>query len=223
MWKHHRHQKLWERILSTLSHDDLAHDWLHVQRVTTWCIRLAKETGDSEDLAGAAGLLHDLINIPKESDLRSMGSELSAQAGVKYLIEVGYSPEEIDTITQAISTCSWSSGKYPTNEIGKILQDADRLDAIGAIGVMRNIACAQAMRSRKHTGTLYNPTNPIPWSVPTEQLNDKEHALDHFFCKLLNLTDTMHTALAREEANRRHQWMLDFLKEVDIELSCTLP
>ncbi len=223
MWKHHRHQLLWEKILSTLSHDDLAHDWLHVQRVTTWCIRLAKETGANEDLAGAAGLLHDLINIPKESDLRSMGSELSAQAGVQYLVEVGYSSAEIEIITQAISTCSWSSGKHPINDIGKVLQDADRLDAIGAVGVMRNIACAQAMRSRKHTGTLYNPVNPVPWSQSQEELNDKEHALDHFFCKLLKLADSMHTQVAREEAHRRHQWMMDFLKQAESELSCTLP
>ena len=218
MWTHSRHNQLWDAILPTLTHDDLAHDWLHVQRVTEWCIKIARSIGVDADLAGAAGLLHDLINIPKESDLRSMGSTLSAQAGVQYLKNAGYSREEIDTVTEAIATCSWSRGLTPTNPIGKVLQDADRLDAIGAIGVMRNIACAQSMRGRKHSGLFYHPSHPIPWGEQIEKLDDKEHALDHFFCKLLHLKDGMHTDIAKSEANTRHQWMLTFLTEVEREL-----
>ena len=218
MWTHTRHQKLWRHVLPTLSHDDLAHDWLHVQRVTQWCIRIAESINVSTDLAGAAGLLHDLINIPKESDLRSLGSTLSAEAGVQYLEMVHYTKPEIDTITEAIVTCSWSRGLEPTNNIGKVLQDADRLDAIGGIGIMRNIACAQAMRSRTHTGTLYHPGRPLPWKISPDDLDDKEHALDHFFCKLLKLKDSMHTDLAKAEAQRRHDWMLQFLSEIEREL-----
>ena len=157
-WTHNRHNHLWKPSYH-LTHDD-GHDWLHVQRVTKWCIKIAENIGANTDLAGAAGLLHDLINIPKESDLRSMGSTLSAQAGIQYLKDAGYSSEEIDTVTKAIATCSWSRGLSPTNIIGTVLQDADRLDAIGAIGVMRNIACAQAMRSRKQSGLFYHPKNP---------------------------------------------------------------
>ena len=218
MWTHNRHNYLWEAILPTLTHDDLAHDWLHVQRVTKWCIKIAESIGANTDLAGAAGLLHDLINIPKESDLRSMGSTLSAQAGIQYLKVANYSDVEIKMITEAIATCSWSRGLAPTNIIGTVLQDADRLDAIGAIGVMRNIACAQAMRSRKQSGLFYHPENPIPWQTPSKRLNDKEHALDHFFCKLLKLKDGMHTDIAKEEADKRHVWMTNFLHEVEWEL-----
>lgn len=218
MWTHSRHNQLWGEIFSSLTHDDLAHDWLHVQRVTKWCIKIAESISADADLAGAAGLLHDLINIPKESNLRSMGSTLSAQAGVQYLKEAGYSTWEIDIVTNAIGTCSWSKGLTPTNTIGKILQDADRLDAIGAIGVMRTIACAQAMRSRKQSGLFYHPENPIPWQTPSERLDDKEHALDHFFCKLLKLKDGMHTEIAKIEAHKRHEWMANFLHEVEWEL-----
>lgn len=160
MWTTSKHNRLWNAILATLDHDDLAHDWLHVQRVTKWCIKLAQSIKENEDLAGAAGMLHDLINIPKESDLRSMGSTLSAQAGVQYLEQVGYSESEIEVVTQAIATCSWSRGLAPINPIGMILQDADRLDAIGAIGTMRNIACAQAMRTRKNSGLFTILTIP---------------------------------------------------------------
>lgn len=218
MWTESRHQKLWAEILPTIEHDDLAHDWLHVQRVTKWCISLAQSLDVSTDLAGAAGLLHDIINIPKESDLRSLGSTLSAQAGVQYLKRAGYTEDEITIVTEAIATCSWSRGLEPTNVIGKILQDADRLDAIGSIGLLRNIACAQAMRNRKHTGTLYHPQRPVPWNQSEDTLNDKEHAIDHFFCKLLKLKEGMHTTMAKQEAQRRHAWMLDFLKELEREL-----
>ena len=218
MWTHSRHNHLWEAILPTLTHDDLAHDWLHVQRVTKWCLKIAKDIGADTDLAGAAGLLHDLINIPKESDLRSLGSTLSAQAGVQYLKDAGYSDEEIVIVTEAIATCSWSRGLAPTNIIGTVLQDADRLDAIGAIGVMRNIACAQAMRSRKHSGLFYHPENPLPWKMSADALDDKEHALDHFFCKLLKLKDGMHTKIAKTEAHKRHEWMTNFLNETEREL-----
>lgn len=218
MWTEPRHQQLWKDILPTIEHDDLAHDWLHVQRVTRWCIKLAQSLDVSTDLAGAAGLLHDIINIPKESDLRSLGSTLSAQAGVQYLKRAGYTEDEITIVTEAIATCSWSRGLTPTNDIGKILQDADRLDAIGSIGLLRNIACAQAMRSRKHTGTLYHPQRPVPWDLSEDTLNDKEHAIDHFFCKLLKLQEGMHTPIAKQEAHRRHTWMLDFLKELEREI-----
>ena len=218
MWEHRRHNHLWDAILPTLMHDDLAHDWLHVKRVTDWCIKIARSINANIDLAGAAGLLHDIINIPKESDLRSMGSTLSAQAGVQYLQAAGYSQEEIDIVTNAIATCSWSRGLEPQNDIGKVLQDADRLDAIGALGLMRNIACAQAMSSRKHSGVFYNPSNPVPWDTTAGELNDKEHALDHFFCKLLTLKQGMHTDLAKQEAEGRHRWMIEFLQQVEREL-----
>jgi len=218
IWEFPRHNHLWNVILPTLMHDDLAHDWLHVKRVTEWCIKIAQSIDANIDLAGAAGLLHDIINIPKESNLRSMGSSLSAQAGVHYLQGAGYSDYEIDIVTDAIATCSWSRGLSPTNEIGKVLQDADRIDAIGALGLLRNIACAQAMSSRKHNGMFYNPENPVPWDTPTDMLNDKDHALDHFFCKLLKLKSGMHTDLAKEEAERRHNWMIEFLKQVEYEL-----
>lgn len=218
-WPTKRLNQLWSIIFSTIDHDDLAHDWLHVQRVTEWCIRLARSEKANVELATAAGMLHDIINIPKESDERALGSELSAQAGVHYLQESGFSNLEIHIIASAISTCSWSSGKTPTNQIGMILQDADRLDAIGAIGLMRNMACAQAMRSRGNPGLFYHPERPVPFDNKDVNLNDKEYAVDHFFRKLLLLKDGMHTAAAQQEATTRHEFMLHFLGTLKREVS----
>ena len=218
-WSTDRLNALWHLVVQDLDHDDLAHDWLHVKRVTEWAIRLAEQEQVSVELAGAAGMLHDIINIPKESDQRSMGSELSAQAGVRYLIEAQFQPDEVTAVTSAISTCSWSSGKSPTSRLGAILQDADRLDAIGALGFMRNIACAQAMRSRGNPGLFYHPERPVPFNEAPDTLNDKAYAIDHFFRKLQHLNQGMHTTMAKAEAHRRHQWMLEFLSALSRELS----
>ncbi len=220
MWEHDRLNELWSDVLKSITHEDLAHDWLHVQRVTRWAMVIAKSVGANCELAGAAGILHDIINIPKDSAKRSLGGELSAIAGVEYLHKVGFTADEMNIITEAIRTCSWSSGKHPTNIIGTVLQDADRIDAIGALGLMRNIACAQTMTSRGTNGAFYHPSRPIGWNEPVEELDDRKYAIDHFFKKLLHLKSGMHTDIAKKEATKRHQWMIDFLEELGRELKC---
>ena len=91
----------------------------------------------------------------------------------------------------------------PTNPIGIVLQDADRLDAIGAIGIARNIACAQAMSCRGNRGHFYHHSDPLGQSTRTK--DDKRYAIDHFAIKLLRLAETMNTPLAKQEATRQRQ------------------
>lgn len=203
----------------------LAHDQLHVERVYRWCVHLADACGDADgepagalsdlagalsDLAGAAGLLHDLIHIPKNSPDRPLGSEQSAKAAGSLLRESDYSDNEAAAVVEAIRTCSWSRGLSPTGPLGRILQDADRLDAIGAIGISRCFACAQEMAD--DDSALYHPDDPAP--VGERELDDRHYALDHFFAKLIRLSDSLHTPLARTEAKRRHQFLLAFADEM---------
>ena len=199
-----------------LNTQDLAHDEEHVLRVYRWAVRLAAEINIDPDLAGAAALIHDLINIPKESEQRSMGSEMSAIKGAEILPVAGYTQEETTEIMDAVRTCSWSRGLKATSPLGEVLQDADRLDAIGAIGIMRNMACAQAMSSRGNMGELYHPEDPFGKDRGT--LNDKRYAIDHFSIKLLKLTKSMNTEVAQKEAQRRHRFMLQFLFELAQEI-----
>ena len=191
---------------------DLAHDQLHVLRVYRWAIRIAEDVDACPDLCGAAALLHDIVNVPKESKLRSQGSTLSAIKGAAFLPTSGYSSTETRQIVEGIRTCSWSKGLLPTNDIGRVLQDADRLDAIGTIGIARNIACAQAMSSRGNDGQFYHAEDLLGNS--SRDLDDKRYAIDHFPMKLLRLKATFHSSLAQKEAQRRHQFLLSFLDEL---------
>lgn len=211
-----RHQTLWTLVQASTEDEDLAHDHLHVLRVYDWAVRLAPEAHASRDLAGAAALVHDLINIPKEHRDRPLGSERSAQASRGLLADAGYNENEVKDIVEGVRTCSWSRGLDPTSPIGMVLQDADRLDAIGAIGIARTFACAQAMASRGTNSRFYDPIDPM---AETERaLDDSRQPVDHFFAKLLKLSGTLHTHSAQEEGRKRHARMQTFLSDLKMEI-----
>jgi len=209
-----RHHLLWAKI--THDEQDLAHDSEHILRVYRWAVQIAADEEVDPDLAGAAALVHDLINTPKESEERALASEKSAKVSASILPLANYSDEEVQQIIEAVRTCSWSRGLKATNKIGEVLQDADRLDSIGAIGIMRNIACAQAMRSRGNVGTFYDSIDPF--GKERQTLDDKRYAIDHFTIKLLKLAGSMNTDMAKMEAKRRHRFMLQFLFELAQEI-----
>ena len=193
-----RHRALWASLGPRVSTDDLAHDGDHVLRVYAWAVRLAPEAGADPDLAGAAALVHDLDPIPKESADRALGGERAALAALPLLLEAGYSEAEIAEIQAAVASSSWSRGRAPAGPVGVVLQDADRLDAIGAIGVARTFATAQGMASRGTAGRLWEPQDPFASSG--RALDDRRQAVDHFARKLLKLAAGMHTPSARAEA-----------------------
>jgi len=212
-----RHAALWSLVDTETDDQDLAHDHLHVLRVYEWALRLAPEAGASSDLTGAAALVHDLVNIPKEHRDRPLGSERSAQASRGLLARAGYAEDEVAAIVEAVRTTSWSRGLSPTSAMGRVLQDADRLDAIGAVGIARTFACAQAMSSRGQSSRFYDPDDPM--ARTDRALDDATQPVDHFFAKLLKLADTMHTETAKQEAAKRHQRMTIFLADLESELS----
>lgn len=216
-----RHQTLWSAVEAATAPGEVAHDRQHVLRVYTWCLRLADEAGADPDLAGAAGLVHDLVRVPKHLADRPLGGERSAEAARGLLPDAGYTNDEVRVIVDAVATHSWSRGLAPRCPEGVVLQDADRLDAIGAIGALRNAAVAQAMAAAEPTvqhmpRAFAHPLDPLARSA--RQLNDGIWALDHWRVKLLLLRDSMHLPSARTEAARRHQWMLQTLEQLRSEL-----
>jgi uncharacterized protein len=210
--EHPRHERLWHLVEQRTDTADIAHDALHVLRVYDWAIKLAPEACADPDLTGAAALVHDLVNIPKEHRDRPLGSERSAEASRGLLDEAGYDPKERAVIVEAVRTCSWSRGLDPTNEVGMVLQDADRIDALGSVGI-----AAQAMSSRGQPSRFYHPEDPMADTSRT--LDDSRQPVDHFFAKLLKLAATMHTETGKAEGLRRHRRMEQFLANLMEEIT----
>ncbi len=210
-----RHAELWAQVAPRVDNSDLSHDRYHLRRVYRWSQRLSQEAGADPDLAGAAALVHDLVAVPKESPRRASASEASADAAADLLAMAGYTPDEASQIREAVRTCSWSRGLPPTGPLGRVLQDADRLDAIGATGVARCLTCAQGMAGRGRALRLWDPDDPLAETgrAPDEALN----ALDHFEVKLLKLAAGMHLPTARREARTRHAAMEAYLHQVKRE------
>lgn len=211
-----RHRGLWRLIEADLPRSDLAHDRHHLGRVYAWSLRLADPAGANPDLAGAAALVHDLVNVAKEAAERSTAGERSAAASIAFLEKAGYRVVEAAEIAEAVRTSSWSRGLEPTSALGEVLQDADRLDAIGAIGIARTFATTQAMVARGESLLLYAPEDPL--AARGRAPDDRSYAVDHFAIKLLTLAAGMHLPEARAEAQRRQKIMLTFLAELDREL-----
>lgn len=206
-----RHRLLWRGLVPLLDPADTSHDRYHLQRVYLWVLRLAAEAGADPDLAGAAALVHDLVLIPKESAGRALAADLSADRAAPLLVQAGYSPSEWQEIAAAVRTSSWSRGLPPANPIGLALREADRLDALGALGIARNFATCQAMASRGQRVRFCHPADPLGASA--RALDDTRQALDHFQIKLLRLAGTLTLPTACAEAARRHQFLLAFLQE----------
>lgn len=203
-------------ILLTFDHQDAAHDLSHLLRVAYWTIKIAQKSYPEkfsaalEEECVAAALLHDLVNLPKNHPERNKASEYSALKAEPILQEAGFSPEAGNRICQAILDHSYSRGHVPSGILGKSLQDADRLEAVGAIGIMRVFATGAKM------GTSFFNTQD-PWAKK-RSLDDKLFSLDHFFTKLLLLPESMNTKAGKEEALRRVEIMNSFLQALGEEM-----
>lgn len=182
-------------------------------------LRLAEEGGADADLAGATALVHDLAFVPKDSPDRALGGERSALLAGNVLMSAGYAEVEVAAIAEAVRTSSWSRGLEPANALGVVLQDADRLDAIGAVGLMRNLACAQYMSKAERPGRFYHPDDPF--ALSGRPLDDCTQALDHCYAKLLKLAAGMRLPTARAEAAQRHAVLLDFIGELRREIAAS--
>jgi uncharacterized protein len=200
-------------IGETMTHD-AAHDLEHIRRVVaTARILAAAERADLAVVIPAAWL-HDCVHIPKDSPLRSRASGLAAQAAVGFLRAIGYPESHLDAIHHAIEAHSFSANIPPRTRAAQVVQDADRLDALGAIGVARCLMLSGAIGRR-----LYDPHEPFPAArAPDDAIN----TVDHFYLKLLRLADTMTTPAGRAEAQRRTIFMRQFLEQLRSEIMPSL-
>jgi uncharacterized protein len=196
-------------------HDgDAAHDLAHLLRVALWTCKILGDPAQIEK-AIAAALLHDLINVPKNHPDRAKASEFSASASVPILKEAGFDDSSIELVCGAVRQHSYSRGERPTTPLAQALQDADRLEALGAIGIMR----CYVTGVRFGAGFFHTED---PWAKK-RALDDSAFSLDHFYLKLLRLPDTMNTAAGRAEAMERVRPMRAFLESLGRELGEPCP
>jgi uncharacterized protein len=185
------------------------HDLEHALRVALGTLHLGAEA-IAADEAIAAALLHDLGSLPKDHPDRSHSSELSATLALAVLEERGWQQPAQERIASAIRTHSFSRGEAPDCELGCALQDADRLEALGALGLLRTIATGVSMGAG-----FFDPTDP--WAEH-RALDDRSFTIDHFFAKLLLLPTTMLTSGGRLEAQQRATTLVGFLTALSHEL-----
>lgn len=209
------------RLRSELG-DDPAHDWHHSIRVATATVELLRAESRSPTLAATlereaitAALLHDLVNLPKNSPERSRASLMAAQKARPILVEMGFSATSIDRIAGAIEDHSFSSGRIPRTDLGNALQDADRLEALGSIGLFRLIATGVRLG-----GVFFD--NDDPWAM-TRELDDHRFSVDHCFTKLLKLPATFRTQAGKREALKRAKTIVMVLAALGEELGTPVP
>jgi len=190
--------------------NDSAHDFEHTIRVYKNAQKICKKEKANEKLVLSAVLLHDIVYYPK-SDKRSKTSAIkSAQKSKNILEKLDFTNKEIAIISDAIKDHSFSQNKIPKTIEGKILQDADRLDALGAIGIARVFATGGSLKR-----PFYNIDDPFcKRRIP----NDHTWTVDHFFAKLLKLESLMNTKSGKVEAKKRTRILKEFLNQLKQEL-----
>ena len=190
---------------------DAAHDLAHVERVVANARRLGAQEQANLDVVVPAACLHDIVSVRKDSPDRGRASTLAAAEAARFLRGIGFPGDLIAPIAHAIEAHSFSAGIAPETLEAKVVQDADRLDALGAIGIARCFATSGAMNR-----PLYCPNDAFGVS---HALDDREYALDHFPLKLLRLAGTMQTSSGRAEAQQRAGFLPHFLAQLRTELS----
>lgn len=186
---------------------DGAHDLGHLARVWANARAIAAEEaarGIAADMAvlEAAVWFHDLVNLPKDHPDRARASTLSAEAAVGILRQEGFDPARLPAVAHAIAAHSFSAGIAPKTAEARILQDADRLEALGAVGLARMFVVAGAMGR-----AIADPDDPLAQARP---LDDRAFALDHLETKLFRLPALMQTAAGRRLAEERADWLRGF-------------
>lgn len=192
-----------------LATPDPSHDTAHLLRVALWTLRLGADHVNPRE-AVAAALLHDAVHVPKDSPDRARASELAADFARERLAALGFAPDAVVRIAAAVRDHSFSRGAVPEDALGCALQDADRLEALGAIGWLRCISTGVRMRAE-----WFHPDDP--WAA-SRALDDRRYSVDHLFTKLLGLPATMRTAAGHAEAERRAALLRAFADQLGEEL-----
>ena len=194
------------------SQGDAAHDISHFRRVWATAQRLAEESDSDRLVILTACYFHDIVSLAKNHPERSRSSAMAAEQTLTILQSdfPDFPPERYAAVLHAIEAHSFSAGMAPRSEEAKIVQDADRLEALGAIGLARVFAVSGALNN-----ILFDADDPF---ADRRELDDKKYALDHFQCKLLRLPETMQTEKGRAMALHNARFLVQYMAKLSAEL-----
>jgi len=197
-----------KKIKGQFEGESTGHDWFHIERVFNNALLIAKDEDCNQLIVGVGALLHDIADHKFVQNADQVAKERVNQI----CKEVGLSVEQENQVQHIVENVSFKGGigenKMKSIE-GLIVQDADRLDAIGAIGIARTFAFGG-----KFGNEIYNPhVDPSNFKNAEEYRTKRTHTINHFYEKLLLLKDKMNTNSARKIADSRHAFMENFLKQ----------
>lgn len=199
-----------KKISQVTSGEDPAHDLLHFKRVVRTAKKFCKEENAKFEIVVPAAWLHDFVIVPKNDPRRSQASRLSAIEALKFLKQIDY-PEMYHTeIAHAIEAHSFSANIETKTIEAQIVQDADRLDGLGAIGIARCFATAGLLKR-----SFYSETDPF---CTERRVDDRKFTIDHFYAKLFKTAETLKTASGRREGLRRARVMKQYLSDLSAEI-----
>jgi len=201
-------QETVDYMKNRLMSESSGHDWWHVYRVWKMAAKIAKEEKANMFVVQLASLLHDIADWKFHGGDILIGPKIASQ----FLNEKLVDQKIIDQVFIIIENISFKGARTKEKELsleGQIVQDADRLDAIGAIGIARTFAYGGFTKQE-----LYNPEmSPTLHKTFEEYKNSKTTTINHFYEKLLLLKDRMNTQTAKNIAVKRHAYMENFLIE----------
>ena len=202
--------QLSQKISEIASSEDPAHDFLHFKRVVQTAKRLCAEEKAKMEIVLPAAWLHDFVIIPKNDPRRNIASQLSAEAAVQFLKQLHYPEMYFDEIAHAIAAHSFSANIEAKTIEAKIVQDADRLDGLGAIGIARCFATAGLLKR-----PFYSEFDPF---CTERQEDDSQFTIDHFYAKLFKTAETLKTKAGRAEGVKRVSVMKKYLADFEAEV-----
>ncbi|MFH0779697.1 MAG: HD domain-containing protein [Parcubacteria group bacterium] len=190
---------------------DVSHDFMHAERVLSNAERIMRKEGGDPDVIIPAALFHDLVVYPKNHPDKDK-SQTESAAGAENILNSlnGFPNDKINKVKTCILECSFSKGIVPETLESKILQDADGLEATGAISIMRTYSSTGQVKR-----LFYNSEDPF---CEKHQPDTILFALDLFYERLLKVEGRMHTLTAKKIARRRTKFLIKFLKEFKLEL-----
>ncbi|MBA5791958.1 HD domain-containing protein [Flavobacterium sp. xlx-214] len=195
-------------VKKELENVEAGHDWFHIERVYKNALNLLKEEKANEQVVILGALLHDIA----DSKFHNGDETIGPKKALDFMNTLDISDDVKDHVVKVIENISFKGGNFERKFTSKeldIVQDADRLDAIGAIGIARAFQYG-GFKNR----TIYNPEEKPKFNMTKEEYKKHEGTtINHFYEKLLLLKDLMNTETGKQIAQNRHEHMEGFLKQ----------